>query len=130
MLLLDTSICVAVMRGWGDIAAQLARHPPAAVALSVISLVELRAGAASSDRPVAERARVDAFIGPFTVLPFVEAAVDRFVDIHLALRRRGRRIGDLDLLIAATAQQHQYTLVALDRDYLLIPGLRVEVWSY
>jgi predicted nucleic acid-binding protein len=36
-------------------------------------------------------------------------------------------IGDIDTLIAATALEHQFTLITTDSDYLRVPGLSVQL---
>jgi predicted nucleic acid-binding protein len=48
----------------------------------------------------------------FLTLPIL----DRYADIRLALRR-GQLIGDMDTLIAATALEHDLTIVTLDPDF-------------
>jgi len=56
----------------------------------------------------------------FLTLPILE----RYADIRLALRR-GRLLGDIDTLIAATALEHDLTVVTLDPDFQRVPDLRV-----
>ena len=50
--------------------------------------------------------------------------LERYADIRLALRR-GQLIGDIDTLIAATALEHDLTVVTTDPDFQRVPGLRV-----
>jgi predicted nucleic acid-binding protein len=50
----------------------------------------------------------------------------RFARIRGDLRRQGQSIGDLDLLIAATAIHHDLTLVTRNvRHYARIPDLKL-----
>jgi tRNA(fMet)-specific endonuclease VapC len=56
----------------------------------------------------------------FLTLPILE----RYADIRLALRR-GQLIGDLDTLIAATALEHDLTIVTIDPDFQRVPGLKL-----
>lgn len=59
------------------------------------------------------------------VLPFDEDAAEVFVE----LRRTFRRIGTMDLKIAATCLVHDMTLLTRNIvDFKDIPGLRVENW--
>lgn len=50
--------------------------------------------------------------------------LERYANIRLALRR-GRLIGDIDTLIAATALEYDLTIVTTDPDFQRVPGLRV-----
>jgi predicted nucleic acid-binding protein len=52
------------------------------------------------------------------------AILERYADIRLALRR-GRLIGDIDTLIAATALEQELTVVTLDPDFQRVPNLNV-----
>jgi len=54
--------------------------------------------------------------------------VERASAIHAALKRRGTPIGDVDILIAATAIARDLTLVSHDSDMLRVPGLKLEDW--
>ena len=49
----------------------------------------------------------------------------RYADLRLALRPRGRLVGDVDTLIAATALERNLTVVTLDGDFARVPGLAV-----
>ncbi|MBA3824178.1 MAG: type II toxin-antitoxin system VapC family toxin [Ktedonobacterales bacterium] len=51
------------------------------------------------------------------------AIADRYADIRRILRPAGQLIGDIDLLIAATALVHNLTLVTADTDYQRVSGL-------
>jgi predicted nucleic acid-binding protein len=51
------------------------------------------------------------------------AILERYANIRLALRR-GRLIGDIDTLIAATALERDLTVVTLDPDFQRVPNLK------
>jgi predicted nucleic acid-binding protein len=52
------------------------------------------------------------------------AILERYADIRRSLRR-GRLIGDIDTLIAATALEHDLTVVTSDPDFQRVPNLKV-----
>ena len=56
------------------------------------------------------------------------AILERYADLRLAMRPpRGRGlVGDIDTLIAATALDHDLTVVTLDSDFTRVPGLSVQ----
>jgi tRNA(fMet)-specific endonuclease VapC len=49
--------------------------------------------------------------------------MERYAAIRLHLRPRGQLIGDIDILIAATALERHLTLVTIDPDFERVPGL-------
>jgi predicted nucleic acid-binding protein len=49
--------------------------------------------------------------------------LERYADIRLLLRR-GRLIGDIDTLIAATALEYDLTVVSIDPDFQRVPNLK------
>lgn len=58
------------------------------------------------------------------VLPFAERGAEKAARLFAALRRAGQRIGERDLLIAATAVANGHTLVTLNRsEFERVPGL-------
>jgi len=60
------------------------------------------------------------------VLPLTTAIMERFAIVRGQLSRPQRQqIGDMDLLIAATALHHDLTLLTRNtRDFRLVPGLK------
>ena len=60
------------------------------------------------------------------VLPFTAPAVDRYLE----LRKQLRRVGKLDLAIAAIALEAKAVVVTRNRsDFGQVPGLLIEDWS-
>ncbi len=60
------------------------------------------------------------------VLPFTAPAVERYLE----LRKQLRRVGKLDLAIAAIALEEKAVVVTRNRsDFGQVPGLQVEDWS-
>lgn len=45
------------------------------------------------------------------ILPLIESSIERFANIRGRLRAQGQLIGDADILIAATALEHDLVLV-------------------
>ncbi len=59
--------------------------------------------------------------------PLTYAIVERYADIRRTLRSLRKDIGDIDTLIAATAQEHHLTLVTIDQDFERVPDLKVKL---
>ncbi len=128
--LLDTNICIyALKHRPPEVLARLQEVGRSAVALSVITVLELRQGAEKSQQPEANHARLDLFLAPMRVLPFDEEAALAGARLRAHLERLGRRIGDLDSLIAAHAVSRALTLVTNNlSEFERVPQLQVENW--
>jgi tRNA(fMet)-specific endonuclease VapC len=61
--------------------------------------------------------------------PLDRRASEEFGRLFVALKRAGRLIGPIDMLVAAIALSlGDCTVVTKDKDFLSVPGLRVENW--
>jgi len=129
--LLDTNICVyALKNNPPEVRRRLEETGPEAVALSVITVLELRHGAENSARPERNHASLDLFLAPLPVLPFDRDAAEEGGRLRARLFHAGRRIGDLDLLIAAQALTAGLILVSNNlREFERVPGLRTANWA-
>ena len=101
----------------------------AALAISVVTLGELRYGADYSDRPADNHQAIDGLLSRLTVLTVGQEAARVFGQVKADLGRKGMLIEDLDLLIAATAKAHDLTLVTNNKAHFSrIAVLRLENW--
>jgi len=126
--LLDTDTVSYALRGEGGVGARIREHKPSDLAISAITLAELRFGA---DRKRSRKlhALIDTFAGAVEVAPFDEAAALEFGRIGALLADRGSPIGELDALIAAHAVALRCTLVTNNvRHFARVPGLSIENW--
>lgn len=127
--LLDTDTCVYWLRGRQSVYARVAAAGLAAIAISVITLAELRYGAACSQQPEANQQAVDAFANGIVVLNVDPNVVRVFADLKAHLRKEGMLIEDFDMLIGATARTFGLTLVTNNTDHFRrISNLHLENW--
>ncbi len=130
MYMLDTTICIFIMKQQKDVLARLQRCATSDVAISAISVGELRYGAARSAKVEDNQAALDDALIPFQILEFDERAAYFYGDIRAHLRRQGTLIGPLDMLIGAHAFSVEAILVSNNlREFGRIPGLAVEDWT-
>lgn len=129
--LLDTNICVYALKNRPPrVLRRLEQVGPEAVALSVVTVLELRHGAENSAHPERNHAGLDLFLAPFRVLAFDRDAAEEGGRLRARLHREGRRIGDLDTLIAAQALTAGLVLVSNNlREFDRVPRLRTENWA-
>lgn len=128
--LLDTNICVYSLKNRPpEVREQLQAVGRAAVAISVITVLELRHGAEKSQQREASMARLEFFLAPMNILPFEEEDARIGGRIRAHLDRLGRPIGDLDSLIAAQALARDMILVTNNLwEFERVPDLRTENW--
>ena len=128
--LLDTSVCVQVLRGHPASVRRLSALGPDAVALPTMAIAELRYGALRAKVTRAANARLDSFISVFDIVAFDADAAERHATIRHALAVAGTPIGERDLIVAATALSHEFVVATANlRAFQRVPGLTVEAWE-
>lgn len=102
-------------------------EPPAAVAVSVVTVAELRLGvlAAPDDETRARRLDTLSRADALEPLPIDREVAGAWASLRVALRNAGRRMPLNDSWIAATAVAHGLPVVTQDDDYDGVPGLAV-----
>jgi tRNA(fMet)-specific endonuclease VapC len=107
-----------------------ARHAANELAMSVITLGELRFGAEKSEsrqRAMATIQQLESLIHP---CPLSESAGEHYGQIRAALRKSGTIIGNNDLWLAAHARAEGWILVTNNtREFVRVPGLQLENWA-
>lgn len=127
---LHTNVCVRFLNGsHTELTERVLRASPRRLAISTVTVAELRYGARSSTRAEANLARLDVFFEGVGVYPFDDACADSFARLKSAQRRAGKPLADFDLAIAATAMAHGAVLVTSDRAFSRIAGLSLEDWT-
>ena len=133
MFILDTNIIIAVMNRRDEaidlrLQQEIAAGGPLIVPAPV--LFELRYGAARSQYPARNHARIDEFMTAITeIIDFDEADAGEAGEIRAFLESQGAPIGPYDLLIAAQARRRGGVLVTLNRrEFDRVPALMVTDW--
>ena len=126
--LVDTDWIIDVLHGQEAATHTLLHIAPQGLAVSLISYGELYEGVyyASQNREAA-LAGVHTFLAGKELLSLTTTIMERFAIVRGQLPRSIRRqLGDLDLLIAATALSLNLTLLTRNqKDFQHIPGLRL-----
>lgn len=127
--LLDTTVCVDVLKGHPQVCARLEAISPMDCAISSISAFELATGVRRCGKPERERKKLDKLFAVIAVLPFDPAAADEAARVRHELEIAGRKIGPYDLLIAGQALSARLTLVSNNtREFARISALRLVDW--
>jgi predicted nucleic acid-binding protein len=122
LALADTSVFIAVEQ-----TRALSSRPPERVAVSVVTVGELRLGVlAAQDGPTrARRLETLSAVAALDPLPVDKEVAHAWATLRLALRDNGKRMPINDSWIAATAIANDLAVASQDGDYDDIPGLRV-----
>ncbi len=129
--MLDTNICIYVMKKKPETVLQrFRRELSSGLCISSITLAELEYGMKHSSDPVRNTDMLYRFLTPMRVLDFGAEAASAYGHIRTFLQSSGTPIGPLDMLIAAHARAEDLTLVTNNlREFVRVPGLRVENWT-
>ena len=120
--LADTSIFIA-----REVGRPLKAEPPSDVAVSVVTIAELRLGVLMAANAETRHRRLSTLEVALLLdaLPVDDRVGDAWAGLVARLRDAGRRMPINDSWLAATALSHDMPIVTQDADFVDVPGLRV-----
>lgn len=124
--LVDSDWVIDYLADAPDALALLERLADEGIAISIVTYMEVYQGVERSDDPEGAERQLSAFLESVPLLPLSPGVARRCAHLRETLRRQGKRVNNraLDLLIAATAIEHNLTLVTRNvQDYADVPGL-------
>lgn len=122
--LLDTDVVIELLRGRPNTVFRLSAIPSSPVFLSAVVVGEILEGFARKSQTPATQTTFNSYLNRYTVLPFDIETARVFAAIQSRLLGSGQPIGDADVMIAATAIQHDLTLITGNiRHFSRIQGL-------
>ena len=128
--LLDTCVISDFIKGEAGTISRLKQTPPVDVAISAITVMELRYGLAlNPQRAQKIEPEIASILSSANILPFSNAEAEQAAQIRAVLKSQGQPIGAYDVLIAATALQHSLIMAtANQREFERVSNLQVENW--
>jgi len=127
--LLDTNLCIRVLRDRPQGLRARFNANAEALCLSDVVLYELLYGAERSADPARIRREVEHFAARLTVLPFDSEAAAHTAEIRAELERRSSVIGPYDLMIAGHARSRGLVVITGNLgEFQRVQGLRCEDW--
>jgi tRNA(fMet)-specific endonuclease VapC len=129
--LIDTNICIYLMNHYPEKVIQKFKQVEVGdIGISTISVSELQYGVSKSVHREKNQKRLREFLAPLEICAYDTTAALAYGDIRQYLERNGRLIGPLDMLIAAHALGHGWTLITNNEDeFKRILKLKVENWA-
>jgi tRNA(fMet)-specific endonuclease VapC len=94
----------------------------------VPALCELEAGIQALAKREAYRRALGRLLSRVRLWPIEREAALAYGVVFHELRRRGRVLSQVDMMLAALARVMDLTLVTADRDFAALPDLRTENW--
>jgi len=129
---LDTNICVHFLKNEHQIPQQIAAVGFVNCYLSELTMAELLFGVANSTPPwqAANRQAVEELRLTFAErILLIGPSLEHYAQQKAHLRKKGRPVDDMDLLIGVTALAHGFTLVTRNtRHFADIDGLSLQNW--
>jgi tRNA(fMet)-specific endonuclease VapC len=122
--LVDTDWAAEYLSGYRRAVTLLTTLQPQGIAISYPTYGELYEGIYTGADPRGQEHGFQQFLRVVPILPMTRLILRRFARIRGELRQAGNLIGDMDLLIAATALHHGLILVTRNRRHFdRVPGL-------
>ena len=126
--LLDTDMFSFVVDGRHPEVRRMVAEKRSEVSISTLTLAEAMFGA-KRKRSQRLESLIEMFREMFPVVPWTEDVASAYADIRTSLEDSGTPIGDMDMLIAASAIAGGFVLVTNNvRHFQRINGLAVENW--
>jgi predicted nucleic acid-binding protein len=124
--LADTDITADYLNGQSSAISLLHSLAPSGLAISLVTYGEIYDGVLGSRDPRLALRGFRQFLRTASVLTLNRAIMEEFARIRRELRRTGMPIGDDDVMIAATAINHDRELVTRNvRHFNRIPHLKI-----
>jgi tRNA(fMet)-specific endonuclease VapC len=128
--LLDTNICIFLMKNHLETVARYRQNKPFGIGISSITLSELKFGVYNSAAIERNSENLLRFLLGVEVWDYDSAAADEYGQIRAYLRRKGTPISEMDMLIAAYAKAKRLTIVTNNiREFERVEGLILEDWT-
>lgn len=122
--LIDTDVIASTLKGRQEESTLLRQLGSQGLFISLITYGEIYEGIYSGRDLKADERIFRLFLRGVDVLPLSKSIMRQFAQIRGELRRTGNIIPDSDILIGATALQHNFIVVTRNRkDFQRIPGL-------
>jgi tRNA(fMet)-specific endonuclease VapC len=128
--MLDTNMVSHFIKGSKSVRDKVISVPMSELTISAITEGELLFGLAKNPDAIQLSMIVHEFLIRVDVLPWDSAVADCYGILRADLQRKGRVLGNLDMLIAAHALSLDLVLITNDRDFSQVDDLKIEDWKH
>jgi tRNA(fMet)-specific endonuclease VapC len=131
MYFLDTNTCIYFLNGkYVLIRDKILSLPPNEIQIPSIVKAELLLGAYKSNKKKETLNKVEKFLEPFEIIPFMDLITYTYAEIRNDIEKKGEVIGPNDMLIASIVKFHDGILVTNNtKEFQRVKGLKLDNWA-
>ena len=131
MYLLDTNICIFAIKNKPEtVLKKLKEKISDGIYISSLTVAELEFGVENSQKIENNRVALLKFLSIFNILNFDDSDAIDYGRLKTDLRKQGRIIGPIDMLLAAQALNKELIFVTNNvKEFERVKGLKIEDWS-
>ncbi|MEM9264766.1 MAG: type II toxin-antitoxin system VapC family toxin [Cyanobacteria bacterium P01_F01_bin.13] len=128
--LLDTCVISDFIKGEPGTQTRLKQASPVDIAVSVITVMELRYGLLNNPQRAKKiEPTITSLLNSVSILEFSQEEAEQTAQIRSILKNQGQPIGAYDVLIAATALSHSLIMVTVNqKEFNRVAGLQIQNW--
>jgi tRNA(fMet)-specific endonuclease VapC len=127
--MLDTNMVSHFIKGINNVRNKVVSVPMSELGISAITEGELLFGLAKKPDAKQLSIVVHEFLIRVDVLPWDSAVAAYYGKLRADMQKKGKILGNLDLLIAAHALTLGLVLITNDRAFTQVEGLKIEDWT-
>ena len=127
-IMLDTNIVSELAKGNENIRQKIIKYKPEIICLSSITEAELRFGLAKKPHAQKLHKIVQQWLNEFSILPWDSEVAKIYGEMKAYREQIGKKMPELDMMIAAHSMATKTELVTRDKDFVGIKGMRVMNW--
>jgi predicted nucleic acid-binding protein len=130
MFLMDTNHVSAAINPVSPLRERLYQqhHQGSCFRTCVPVICEIEVGIQDSSHLDAYRRQLKQLIRKVKLIPLEPALGQLYGAVYRELRRKGRAMSQVDMMLAALVRHTKWTLLTADRDYEALPDLPTENW--
>ena len=131
MYLLDTNICIfAINKKSIKILNSIKDNIENGLYISSLTIAELEYGIENSKHIEKNRTALLKFVSVFNILDFTEFDGIEYGKLKTQLKKHGKIIGPIDMLLAAQALSNHMIFVTNNvKEFVRVEGLKIEDWA-
>ena len=105
-----------------------ARRRGAKVGTCVPVLCEIEVGLRQVKQPDTYRLNFENLLRQVRLWPIERSTAQYYGEIYHDLKRRGRVLSQIDIMLAALSRQMDLVLITTDHDFAAVPGIETQNW--
>jgi tRNA(fMet)-specific endonuclease VapC len=127
---LDTDTLIYFLKGQEKVVRHVGHTAVDRLSITIVNHTELLFGAFNSSHPKKNLEKIQSFLNQFKTLPFCEESSYIFGKQKSELKKQGKIIADLDLMIASIVLKNHCILITNNtKHFVRVPGLKMDNWA-